>query len=161
MTDNAATIRRFYEAFNRRDYETMASCYAPDAVFSDPVFPELHGRSIAAMWHMLCEQGTDLSLTFVDVEADESTGSAHWEPTYTFGPSNRQIHNVIDAQFEFHDGLIVRHRDVFDLWRWMRMALGMPGTLIGWSSSAKGKVRDTAARALARFLADHPEYEVS
>ena len=48
---NSALIDRFYEAFGRRDHETMAACYAPDARFSDPVFQDLRrgrGRSDVA-----------------------------------------------------------------------------------------------------------------
>ncbi|MFT4048815.1 MAG: nuclear transport factor 2 family protein [Solirubrobacterales bacterium] len=41
--DNAKLIERFYAAFASRDGETMAACYAPDATFSDPVFPDLSG----------------------------------------------------------------------------------------------------------------------
>jgi limonene-1,2-epoxide hydrolase len=159
MTSNADTITKLYSAFAERDYATMASCYADDAVFSDPVFPELHGPEIAAMWHMLCEQGTDLVVTHSEVVADESSGTAHWEPIYSFGPSSRRVHNVIDAQFEFEDGKIVRHRDHFDLWRWMRMAVGAPGIFIGWTGAAKSKVRGQAARSLLRFIEEHPEYQ--
>lgn len=159
MTSNEDTIARLYSAFADRDYRTMATCYAGDAVFSDPVFPELHRLEIPAMWHMLCEQGTDLVVTFSKVTADETAGSAHWEPVYTFGPSSRKVHNVIDAVFEFEDGKIVRHRDHFDLWRWMRMALGAPGYAIGWTGVAKSKVRGQAARSLERFIESHPEYQ--
>ena len=52
---NAALINRFYEAFARQDGETMAACYAPDAHFHDPVFQDLHGDEVGAMWRMLCE----------------------------------------------------------------------------------------------------------
>jgi len=31
-------IQRFYAAFDRRDGDAMAACYAPGARFSDPVF---------------------------------------------------------------------------------------------------------------------------
>ena len=136
----------------------MAACYAKDAVFSDPVFPHLEGKRIAAMWHMLCEQGTDLVVTHSGVTADTSSGSAHWEPVYTFGPWKRTVHNQIDASFEFTDGAISRHTDHFDLWRWMRMALGVPGILIGWTGSAKAKVRDQAERSLEQFIEANPEY---
>ena len=79
MNDNEATIRRFYEAFQKRDAATMAACYAPDVQFSDPVFPDLRGPQAGQMWKMLCERGKDLRLEFRDVRADATTGSAHWE----------------------------------------------------------------------------------
>ncbi len=46
---NQALIERFYDAFNRRDGDAMAGCYAPDARFHDPVFQELRGTEPGAM----------------------------------------------------------------------------------------------------------------
>ena len=54
----------------------------------------------------------------------------------------------------------VRHVDSFDLWRWMRMALGTTGVVTGWSGFAHAKVRATAEHSLRRFTAAHPEYSL-
>ena len=51
---NARLIHAFYGALQRRDAQTMADCYAPDARFQDPVFGELDRARAAAMWRMLC-----------------------------------------------------------------------------------------------------------
>ena len=51
------------------------------------------------------------------------------------------------------DGLITRHRDRFDFWRWSRQALGPAGWLLGWTPLLRAKVRATAAGNLDRFLA--------
>ena len=159
ISDSEATIYSFYEAFAARNFEAMAACYHPDIHFSDPVFPDLHGDEVAAMWHMLCEQGLDLRVTVSDIEADGDIGSAHWEAYYTFTPTSRLVHNKVDANFEFTDGKIVRHVDTFDLWRWLRQAVGMSGLFIGWTSTAQEKVQESAGKNLDRFLDDHPEYE--
>lgn len=161
MDDHADTIRSFYEAFGRKDHEGMARCYHADVHFSDPVFPDLHGDEARAMWHMLCEQGRDLVVRASDIAVAGETATAHWEATYTFTPTGRKVHNRIDARFRFEDGRIIRHVDDFDLWRWLRMAVGTTGLLAGWSSSAQEKVRTTGADGLARFLDAHPEYERS
>ena len=50
-------------------------------------------------------------------------------------------------------GLITRHTDRFDFWRWSRQALGAPGLLLGWSPFLRAKVRGQAAASLRRFLA--------
>jgi len=159
MTSNTDLITSFYEGFERKDHAGMAACHHPEIHFSDPVFLDLSGGEVRAMWHMLCERGTDLTVSFGDVRADDATGGAHWEARYTLTPGGREIHNVIDASFEFRDGLILRHRDDFDLWRWTRMALGPTGTLAGWSPPIQNKVRATAMSGLRRFMAAHPEYE--
>ena len=152
MNGNAELIRRFYDAFARRDHATMVASYAPGAYFVDPVFGVLEGWRIAAMWRMLCERATDLSITAERITADDRTGSAHWEARYTFSPTGRRVHNVIEASFEFSSGLISRHVDQFDLYRWSRQALGWKGWLLGWTPLVQGPVRSQAARGLESFI---------
>ena len=103
------------------------------------------------MWAMLCARGKDLALEWRDVRADDRTGSAHWEPRYTFSATGRPVHNVIDAEFSFRDGRIAAHVDRFDLWRWSRMALGAKGTLLGWSPQVSNAVRRQARRRPRRL----------
>ena len=90
-------IHRFYGAFARRDAVTMAACYAPAARFSDPVFQDLRGDEVPAMWRMLCERGTDLELSHLAVSAECHRGAAHREADYTCSGTGRRVHNEIDA----------------------------------------------------------------
>jgi ketosteroid isomerase-like protein len=150
---NAELIERFYGAFARRDHEAMGACYAPDARFSDPVFRDLRGDEVRAMWRMLCERGRDLELTHSRVRTEGERGSAHWEADYTFSGTGRRVHNVIDADFRFRDGLIAEHTDRFDLWRWARQALGPAGALMGWAPPLQSRIRGQARRSLDEFMA--------
>jgi ketosteroid isomerase-like protein len=152
---NVALINRFYEAFARRDGETMAACYTADAHFHDPVFQDLHGAEIGAMWRMLCGRATDLEIVHSQVEADGERGSAHWEADYTFS-TGRAVHNPIDAAFRFEGGLIADHRDEFDLYAWARQALGPIGVLLGWSPPVRSKIRAQAREGLDEFMAGSP-----
>ena len=152
---NAALLERFYAAFAHRDAAAMSACYAPAARCTDPVF-DLAGDVVGAMWSMLCERATDLRVEWRDIRADDSHGSAHWEPRYTFSATGREVHNVIDAAFTFAAGRIVRHVDTFDLWRWSRMALGAKGLLLGWSPLVRNAVRQQARRGLDAWISRHP-----
>jgi ketosteroid isomerase-like protein len=152
MPNPREIITRFYTAFAARDHETMARCYAADAHFSDPVFTDLHGPSVTAMWRMLCERATDLRITFRDVTATGDAGAAHWEAWYTYSATGRTVHNVIDATFTFREGLIVRHVDRFDLYAWARQALGIRGLLLGWAPAVQNVIRRTAAQALSKAM---------
>jgi len=155
MTTNPANVtllRTFYDAFSRLDAETMVACYAPDAHFSDPVFVDLKGAEIFAMWRMLAKRAQGFTLTFRDVTADDLIGSAHWEAQYLFSKTGRQVLNVIDASFAFEGGKIARHQDRFDLWRWAGLALGTPGKLLGWTPMMKGKIRGEARKGLDAFM---------
>ncbi len=132
------------------------ACYAADATFSDPVFPALKGEAARGMWRMLCARGKDLRVEFSAVQADDRTGSAHWEAWYTFSASGRRVHNIIDASFTFSNGLIASHVDHFDLYRWSRQAVGVKGVLLGWTPLVQNVVRRTAARSLEAFLRPKP-----
>lgn len=148
---NAELISRFYQAFQRRDGEAMAACYAPAVRFRDPAFGELEGRAAGDMWRMLTRRAADLSLTFEQVWADDRHGGAQWVARYTFTQTGRPVVNRIRARFAFDDGLIVRHDDDFDLWRWARQALGAKGLLLGWAPPVQAAIRRQARQALAAY----------
>ncbi len=153
MNDNSAKIIQFYTAFQQKDYETMASLYHPEARFKDAAFDLKSGKEAGAMWKMLITAGKDLRIEFNDVKSDEKTGSAQWEAWYTFSKTGRKVHNVIEAKFEFKDGLIYRHNDYFDFWRWSRQSLGLAGWILGWSGFLKNKVGAAAMKGLRAFMA--------
>src|SRR5262249_45509171 len=90
---NAVLIERFYEAFQRRDVDAMAACYAPDVRFGDPVFVELHGAEVIDMWRMLVSRAQEFTLAFSHVTADERSGSAHWVASYVFSQTGRTVVN--------------------------------------------------------------------
>ncbi|MHC6227166.1 nuclear transport factor 2 family protein [Pseudomonas sp. X10] len=154
MSDtNHALITRFYQAFQRLDAEAMVACYSDDIVFSDPAFGTLRGKDVGDMWRMLATRAKSFSLTFDNVRADEQSGGAHWVATYLFSQTGRTVVNDIQARFVIRDGLVCEHHDSFDLWRWSRQALGMPGLLLGWSPIVRSKVRQQALKGLRTFQA--------
>ena len=71
---SAELIERFYAAFNRRDGDAMAACYAPNATFVDPAFGRLDAEQTKAMWQMLTSQADDLTVELVEHESDGTTG---------------------------------------------------------------------------------------
>ncbi|NRF69505.1 nuclear transport factor 2 family protein [Aquincola sp. S2] len=155
---SADAIRRFYSAFARLDGAAMQAAYAPDASFEDEVFT-LQGRpQIGGMWRMLCDATKAKGRDVWRLEASAVTDrSAHWEAHYRFSATGRLVHNIIEAEFELgRDGLIRRHRDRFNFWRWSRQALGTPGVLLGWTPMLRNGVRAQAAKNLEAFLAKHP-----
>ncbi len=127
--DHAALIATFYEAFALGDAEAMVACYHRDVVFTDPAFGQLRGDDARNMWRMLCRSSKDLTVAASDITAADGRGQAHWEADYTFS-TGRKVHNVIDAEFDFAEGLIIRHTDSFDLVRWSGQAFGMAGGLV-------------------------------
>jgi ketosteroid isomerase-like protein len=150
---NEDLITRFYAALDGHDGDAMAACYAPGAHFSDPVFTDLNGEEPGAMWKMLCGRSEDLSVVADEIEADDDRGSAHWVATYTFS-TGRPVVNDIRATFQFKDGLIVDHRDVFDFAVWAKQALGGPALIpVVGPALMQPVVRRQAAANLKKFLA--------
>lgn len=147
-----SVLTRFYTAFAQRDWSTMGACYAEDARFSDPVFPDLDAAGVRGMWKMLLTSGTDLRVTFKVQEENPVHGVVTWEAFYTFSKTGRKVHNIIRSEFVLRDGLIVQQRDHFDFWRWSRQALGLSGLLLGWSPLVKNKVRGIAASGLRKAM---------
>ncbi|MEO8012244.1 MAG: nuclear transport factor 2 family protein [Dokdonella sp.] len=145
-------LSRYFGAFQRRDGNAMASCYHVKATFNDPAF-SLERAEIGAMWRMLCSRSTDLRVEFSDLRADAMNGSADWQAWYTFSSTRRAVHNVVQSNFRFADGLIIEQVDTFDFWRWSRQALGPVGVVLGWSTPLRNKVRKTARKSLDRFIA--------
>jgi ketosteroid isomerase-like protein len=145
-------IEDFYDAFDRRDGERMAACYAPDATFSDPVFTDLRGDEPGAMWRMLTGQAKDLSVELVEHDAGDEHGTAHWIARYTFTRTGRPVVNDVRARFRFSDGLIAEHVDEFAFHRWARQALGPPGLLLGWTPIVRSATRRQARASLDDFI---------
>lgn len=151
MHPNAELITRFYTSLSKLDGAGMAACYASNARFSDPVFTDLRGQEPGKMWRMLCKRGKDMTVVFDGIEATDTAGKAHWVATYTFSGTGRKVVNDIQASFVFEDGKIAQHKDVFDLYRWARQALGLKGVLLGWTPLVQGAIRRQAASGLAAF----------
>jgi len=147
-----AVVRRFYDAFARGDAAAMNACYASDVTFSDPVFGELHGDRARAMWTMLCGNLREFSLTYELLEASGEIVRGRAVATYLYTSTGRIVRNEITGTFLCKDDTIVRQDDVFDLWKWSSQALGLAGTLLGWTPMMKRKIRSMATVRLERFI---------
>lgn len=153
---NAALIERFYDAFARHDGDGMVACYHPDVEFTDDVFGDLGSAQAGGMWRMFCETGTDLRVEATEIKADDRRGSARWDAWYTFTATGRKVHNVIQARFQFEDGLIRRHKDSFSFPSWAAQALGTPGKLFGRLPFLRKAVRRRAHKTLNDYLQSKP-----
>ncbi len=131
----------------------MQDCYSEEAVFNDAAFTNLNTQQVRSMWEMLVKRGTDLEISFSNVESAGDTGRARWVATYTFSASKRRVVNKIQAHFVFKNGKIVEHKDSFSFYRWSRQALGPMGLLLGWTPMLKNKVRLQAKKSLEEFMA--------
>lgn len=152
MNNNEELIQTFYDAFSKLDYEAMNSCYAADPVFNDPVFGILQGEEVRAMWEMLCKSAKDFSLHADMIVMEGEYGTCSWTASYIFSKTGKKVVNHVKAHMRIENGKISEHTDEFDLYKWSRQALGLPGWLLGWSGYLKNKIRHDAKEKLYRFM---------
>lgn len=140
----------------------MTACYHKNVVFYDPVFGNMRGDRVWAMWFMLIENSeNDLSISFSDVQANDYNASAKWTATYYYGPEKRKVVNQGVGTFYIQNGKILQHTDHFDLWSWSRQALGLKGYLLGWTKSMKLKIQQESSKRLSRYHQKMRSFEES
>lgn len=139
--------------FKNLNADGMIKCYHPEVVFEDPAFGVLKGDDARNMWRMLCESQKDKNflLDYFDVHANSEKGKAKWEAEYTFSKTSRRVKNVIEAKFEFKDGKIYRHHDVFNLYNWSIQALGFKGLILGWTPFFKKSLQKNTSTLLKKY----------
>ena len=152
MNANENLIAKFYTAFANADAKTMSECYHPKIHFIDPAFGLLKKEQVSKMWEMLILKSKgNIKIEFSDIKAGEHTGTAKWVATYNFSKTNRKVINKISAEFVFRDGLIIKHTDNFDVWKWSKQAFGLTGQLLGWTGFFQNKIKQQALLSLKKF----------
>jgi len=141
-------IKQFYTALQNLNAEKMIDCYHTEIEFEDPAFGKLKGDKAKNMWRMLCKNSEDLEINFSNIQTDNNKGKVRWEAHYTFRQTGREVRNIIDAEFEFKDGKIIKHTDYFDLHKWAKQALGIKGCLLGGTSFFKNKLNRQTKKLL-------------
>jgi ketosteroid isomerase-like protein len=152
MNSSEKILIKFYSAFAKADSATMCECYHTNVQFRDPAFGLLKGTDVCQIWKMLIEKSKgNLEIEFSDLKSDQYLGSARWIATYKFSKTNRKVVNVIHSQFHFQDGLIIKHTDDFDIWKWSKQAIGITGYLLGWTGFFQNKIQQQALGSLERY----------
>ncbi|MEM7550491.1 MAG: nuclear transport factor 2 family protein [Bacteroidota bacterium] len=147
-------IESFYQAFQKRDAESMIASYHNDIRFQDPAFGKLEGVKAKCMWKMLCKNAKDLKIEYSDIKFDpeKNEGSAKWEAWYTFRKTGNKVHNKIQASFKFEDGLIIEHIDDFSLKNWASQAFGLTGKLFGGTSLFRKFLQKQTNEMLLKYM---------
>ncbi|RTZ06367.1 nuclear transport factor 2 family protein [Flavobacterium sp. GSP27] len=152
MTESEKILTKFYSAIANADSPTMCNCYDSSIQFRDPVFGLLKGNDVCLMWKMLLEKSKgNITIKFSAVKADDYIGSVQFIATYNFSKTNRKVVNRIQAQFQFKDGLIIKHTDDFDIFKWSKQAFGITGYLLGWTGFFHKKIQEQALLSLKKY----------
>jgi limonene-1,2-epoxide hydrolase len=146
------TIESFYTAFQNKDFKTMQSLYADNAIFNDEAFTNLNAAQVKAMWQMLISRGKDLEIKYKILDSNGDKAKVNWVATYTFSATGNKVINDIIANFIIENGKIIKHTDSFNFYNWSKQALGLKGLLFGKMNFFRKKVQATAMGNLTKFM---------
>lgn len=151
-------IKNFYTAFSNLDAENMVKHYHTEITFKDPAFGILKGESAKYMWRMLChsQKNKNFKIKFNEISFDGKKGFSKWEAFYTFSQTGKKVHNKINAEFQFKDGLIISHTDTFNLHSWAKQAMGLKGLLLGNTDFFKSKLQKKTNQLLNDYIKTKP-----
>jgi ketosteroid isomerase-like protein len=154
MHPNEKLLTEYYTAFQKRNHKSMNACYADNVVFNDPLYTNLDAAHTRAMWELFCVNGKDLKLEFSGIKADDTKGEATWKASYIFSSSGNRVEKEVVSKFEFQNGKISRQEDDFDFRKWAGQALGLMGSLLGWTGFVESQVKENAKNNLDAFMSD-------
>jgi len=156
MNPEEQLIKTFYTNFQQYNWRGMVECYADNIFFMDPVFANLEGEQVRAMWEMLLGRARGLTLSYNNIISDGGYGECNWVAVYTFPATGRKVANKGKARFTIDDGKIYEHYDEFNFWKWSGQALGIPGWLFGWTPVLHNSVQRKARANLEKFIKNRP-----
>jgi hypothetical protein len=102
---------------------------------------------------MLLTRSREFTLSYNIKDSGPDRAQVIWIAEYIFTATGRPVSNRVVTDMRFAANRIVQQRDHFSFWRWSRQALGLQGTLLGWSPLLQSRVRAQAMASLGRFMA--------
>ncbi|MGW5262310.1 nuclear transport factor 2 family protein [Microbispora sp. NPDC004025] len=127
MPDGRQLADRVLNAVNGHDLDRLSACYDDDAVLSTPLGDNVGREQIVRYWENLFKGFTDMAMTVWNRVECADPGFSEWTMTGTHtGPfplpdggvasaSGRRITVRGCGACHAKDGLVIAHRDYFDL----------------------------------------------
>ncbi|MEV4458941.1 nuclear transport factor 2 family protein [Microbispora sp. NPDC049633] len=127
MPDGRQLADRVLNAVNGHDLDRLSACYDDDAVLSTPLGDNVGREQIVRYWENLFKGFTDMAMTVWNRVEYADPGFSEWTMTGTHtGPfplpdggvasaSGRRITVRGCGACYAKDGLVIAHRDYFDL----------------------------------------------
>lgn len=144
--DSAAVVIRFFESYQKNDWQNMARCYHDKASFSDPIYPDLREESIVYLWFSRLAARRVVDLQYRVLFADDRKAQVEWSGLSPLHGKSVQIKGL--STFALWDATIVRQVDEFSFVQWSRQALGWKGWLLGSLRFYQARVQRSARSQL-------------
>jgi ketosteroid isomerase-like protein len=147
-------VRSYFEALQKKDFDTLYGCYTEDFRFEDPAMGKLEGRKAKNAWRMYAESLKDLRIVYRIVQLDtvENTAWVHWDAYYTSPESGKTVFNKIDTHFDVRDGKFCYQHDDFILKDWAKQTMGLKARLFGGTRAFQKRVVKRSNEKLESYL---------
>ena len=123
------TLNTLFDLVNDLDNDTLLEervfeCYAPDAIFSDPVQTVRGRKAILKMYRDMLKVFPEIGATLINQVDNGNLACAEWEMTFKpkYWPATITLRGTSWLELD-NKGLILRHQDYWDLWEFLRGGL--------------------------------------
>jgi limonene-1,2-epoxide hydrolase len=121
---NIDTVRRFCEAFSRRDPDEILEFFADDAVYHNMPMPPVQGKAgIKTVLDMFLKPSESVEFIILKI-AEGDDGAVLTERLDKFLLGGKNVELPVMGAFELADGKIAAWRDYFDMAAWTRQTTG-------------------------------------
>jgi limonene-1,2-epoxide hydrolase len=121
---NIDTVRRFCDAFSRRDPDEILEYFTDDAIYHNMPMPPVQGKTgIKTVLDMFLKPSESAEFIILKI-AEGEDGSVLTERLDKFALGGKKIELPVMGVFELTDGKIAAWRDYFDMAAWTRQTTG-------------------------------------
>ena len=121
---NIDTVRRFCEAFSRRDPDEILDFFTEDAVYHNMPMPPVQGKAgIKTVLDMFLKPSESVDFIILRI-AEGEDGAVLTERLDRFLLGGKNIELPVMGAFELTGGKIAAWRDYFDMATWTRQTTG-------------------------------------
>ena len=123
-TANLETVRRFCNAFSRRDPEEILEFFTEDAVYHNMPLPRVQGKAgIKTVLDMFLKPAESVEFIVLNI-AEGEDGAVLTERVDKFSLGGKKVELPVMGVFELEGGKISAWRDYFDMAAWTRQTSG-------------------------------------
>jgi limonene-1,2-epoxide hydrolase len=121
---NLETVRRFCDAFSRRDADEILEFFTEEAVYHNMPMPPVQGKpGIKTVLDMFLKPSESVEFVMLKI-AEGEDGSVLTERLDKFVLGGKNVELPVMGVFELADGKIAAWRDYFDMATWTRQTTG-------------------------------------
>jgi limonene-1,2-epoxide hydrolase len=123
-SNNLETVRRFCDAFRRRDPDELLEYFTDDAVYHNMPMPPVQGKAgIKTVLDMFLKPSESVEFIILKI-AEGDGGAVLTERLDKFALGGKNVELPVAGIFELTDGKIAAWRDYFDMAAWTRQTTG-------------------------------------